>query len=185
MNACDGDHGVEIILSYSGQVEVRLENIPPLQCRRYNEIRECDLLIGRNALNQTAFEGNIEDSSRVETLDRVIEVLDLRRTRRIIIGIGMDEVVVFSKSLLIRRRHSSTQLPIHGQGVFDGLCFCNRLCIRARPGATTQKVSCQSRGMEQVVRHKNVRMSKRANQIPWSCTVLYPTFVTSFLNDRC
>src|ERR1044071_157743 len=110
MNSRDGDHGVEIIPSYSGQLEVRLENIPPLQCRRHHEIRECDLLIGRNALDQTAFEGNIQDSSRVETLDRVIEMLNFRRTRRIIIGIGMDEVVVFPKSLLIRRRHSSPQL---------------------------------------------------------------------------
>ncbi|WHZ27554.1 MAG: hypothetical protein OJF51_002351 [Nitrospira sp.] len=105
MYPCNGDHRVEIAPPYSGQAEVCFENIPPAQGRRHNEIRERDLLICRDALYETTFEGNIQDPSRFETLDQAIEILNFGRTRRIIIGVSMDEIVVIPESFLVRRRH--------------------------------------------------------------------------------
>ncbi|NGZ59134.1 MAG: hypothetical protein CV081_01355 [Nitrospira sp. LK265] len=119
MYPCDGYHRVKIVSPDAGQAEVCLENIPPAQGSRHNEIREGNLLICRHALYQTAFEGNIEDPSGFETLYRVIEILNLGRTRRIISGIGMDEPVVLPESLLVCRRHGLPRLSVPEQVICD------------------------------------------------------------------
>jgi hypothetical protein len=116
MYACDGYHGVEIVLPYAGQFEVCLEDVPPVQLRRHNEIRKGDLLIHRDTLYQAAFEGNIEDPSCIETFYRVIEMLNLRRAGGIILCVGMDQVVVIPKSFLVRRRHDSPRSPFLEHG---------------------------------------------------------------------
>ncbi|MDF0675676.1 MAG: hypothetical protein P0120_15250 [Nitrospira sp.] len=119
MYSCDGDHRIKIVSPYVGQVEVCFENIPPVQRSRHNEIREGDLLICRHAPYQAAFERNVEDPSGFETLYRVIEILNLGRARRIIIGVGMDEVVVIPESFLVRRRHGSPRSLCIEQGFSD------------------------------------------------------------------
>jgi len=116
MYSCDGYHRIKIVSPYAGQAEVCFENIPPVQRSRHNEIREGDLLSCRHAPYQAAFERNIEDPSGFETLDRVIEILNFRCARRIIIGVGMDEVVVIPESFLIRRRHDSPRSLFLEQG---------------------------------------------------------------------
>lgn len=116
MYPCDGNHRVEVIPPYAGQAEVRFENIPSMQCSRNDEIRERDLLSCRDALYQTAFEGYIEDSSRLETLYGVKQVSNLRRARRIIIGVGMDKAFVVPESFLVRGGHGLSRLPFPEHG---------------------------------------------------------------------
>ncbi len=115
MYSCYGYYRVEIVRRYAGQAEVCFENIPSVQRSRHNEIRERDLLICRDALYETPFEGNIQNPSRFETLDQTIEILNFGRTRRIIIGVGMDEVIVIPESFLVRRRHGSPRLSFLDQ----------------------------------------------------------------------
>lgn len=131
MDPCNGDYRVEIVPPYAGQAEVCFENIPPAQSRRHNEIREGDLLICRDALYETTFEGYIQDPSRFETLDQTIKILNFGRTRGIIIGVGMDKVVVIPESFLVRRRHGSPRWSFPELDCFAASLPADRVLIRA------------------------------------------------------